>query len=41
MSKAAELIHSDPELAGPVQHALILCALRDDAGRLGSSIIAP
>lgn len=41
MRKAALLIHSDPELAGPVQHALILCALRDDAGRLGSTVIAP
>jgi uncharacterized membrane protein YgcG len=35
------LIRSDPELAGPVRHALILCVLRDDAGRLGSTIIAP
>lgn len=41
MRKAALLINSDPELAGPVQHALILGALHDDAGRLGSSVIAP
>ncbi|WP_246386645.1 GGDEF domain-containing protein [Gluconacetobacter sacchari] len=39
--RAAPLIRFDPELAGPVQHALILCFLRDDAGRLGSTIIAP
>lgn len=39
--EVSSLIRSDPELAGPVRHALILCVLRDDAGRLGSTIIAP
>lgn len=41
MWEAASLIRSDPELAGSVQHALLLSTLRDDAGRLGSTIIAP
>lgn len=41
MWEVASLIRSDPALSGPVQQALILCFLRDDAGRLGSTIIAP
>lgn len=35
-----ELLRSNPGLNAPVMRALILCALRDDAGRLGSQIVA-
>lgn len=38
--QARALIGSNPALRAPVMQALVLCALRDDAGRLGSQIIA-
>ncbi|WP_157871085.1 GGDEF domain-containing protein [Gluconacetobacter diazotrophicus] len=39
--QSATLIGSDPRLAAPIRHALILCGLRDNAGRLGSVMLAP
>lgn len=38
--QARELLRSNPGLNAPVMRALILSALRDDAGRLGSQIVA-
>ncbi|WP_208867221.1 GGDEF domain-containing protein [Paraburkholderia silvatlantica] len=39
--QAQDLVRADPRLSAPVMRALVLCALRDDAGRLGSQIVAP
>ncbi|WP_082102750.1 GGDEF domain-containing protein [Robbsia andropogonis] len=36
---AKNLVHSEPALLGPVQHALTLSDLRDSAGRLGSYVV--
>lgn len=38
--QARELLRANPGLTAPVMRALILCTLRDDAGRLGSQIVA-
>lgn len=41
LNRASQMISEDPDLSGAVIRALVLCSLRDDAGRLGSHIIAP
>ncbi|MDH2435549.1 GGDEF domain-containing protein [Pokkaliibacter sp. MBI-7] len=41
LNRSSQMIGEDPELSGAIIRALVLCSLRDDAGRLGSHIIAP
>ena len=41
LNRASQMISEDPDLSGAVIRVLVLCSLRDDAGRLGSHIIAP